>query len=41
MTNDVFCVGLTWTELQTLTVLLPETFSIMAVQSPRTGYGHD
>lgn len=34
MTNDVFCVGLTWTELQTLTVLLPETFSIMAVHPP-------
>lgn len=29
MTNDIFCVGLTRTELQTLKVLLPITFPIM------------
>ena len=26
MTNDIFCIGLTRTELQTLGVLLPTTF---------------
>ena len=29
MTNDIFCVGLTRTELQTLKVLLPITFPIV------------
>ena len=32
MTNDVFCVGLTRTELQTLSVLLPITFPILSVE---------
>ena len=31
MTNDIFCVGLTRTELQTLGVLLPITFRIIPV----------
>ena len=31
MTNDIFCVGLTRTELQTLGVLLPITFQIIPV----------
>lgn len=31
MTNDIFCVGLTRTELQTLGVLLPTTFQIISV----------
>ena len=31
MTNDVFCVGLTRNELQTLKVLLPITFPIVIV----------
>lgn len=31
MTNDIFCVGLTRTELQTLGVLLPITFQIISV----------
>lgn len=33
MTNDIFCVGLTRTELQTLGVLLPITFRIIPVSS--------
>ena len=33
MTNDIFCVGLTRTELQTLSVLLPITFRIIPVSS--------
>ena len=32
MTNDVFCVGLTRTELQTLSVLLPVTFPILSAE---------
>ena len=31
MTNDIFCVGLTRTELQTLKVLLPITFQLIPV----------
>lgn len=31
MTNDIFCVGLTRMELQTLGVLLPITFRIIPV----------
>ncbi len=31
MTNDIFCVGLTRTELQTLGGLLPITFRIIPV----------
>ena len=33
MTNDIFCVCLTRTELQTLGVLLPITFRIIPVSS--------
>ena len=32
MTNDVFCIGLTRTELQTLRVLLPTTFPILTTE---------
>lgn len=32
MTNDVFCIGLTKTELQTLRVLLPTTFPILTTE---------
>lgn len=32
MTNDVFCIGLTRTELQTLRVLLPTTFPILITE---------
>lgn len=32
MTNDVFCIGLTRTELQTLRVLLPTTFPVLTTE---------
>lgn len=32
MTNDVFCIGLTKTELQTLRVRLPTTFPILTTE---------
>lgn len=32
MTNDVYCIGLTRTELQTLRVLLPATFPILSAE---------
>lgn len=32
MTNDVFCIGLTRTELLTLRVLLPTTFPILTTE---------
>ena len=38
MTNDIFCVGLTRTELQTLGVLLPITFRIIPVSSEALDY---
>lgn len=33
MTNDIYTVGLTWTELQTLRVLMPITFPIIPVDT--------
>lgn len=32
MTNDVYCIGLTRTELQTLRVLLPATFPVLSAE---------
>ncbi len=41
MTNDIFCVGLTRTELQTLGVLLPITFQIIPVSSEALDHTFD
>lgn len=38
MTNDIFCVGLTRTELQTLGVLLPITFQISLVSPEKLNH---